>query len=337
MMYVGETPWHGLGTALNSPATAVQAIKAAGLNWRVATKPLYTADEGTHYDVPGRFAVIREDLWATPHNPVLCIVGRGYKPLQNTEAFQFFDAIAGPGHAIYHTAGALSGGVRVWILAKLPGEIRVVGDDVADKYLLLSNSHDGSSSVQIKFTPVRVVCQNTLTMALRRGTTIRVTHVGDVRFRLHQASESLGIIKQEFTTIGNTFTAMAKIPVSKERLNEYLNLVFPNPTDPKNQAGIVEATKDRSWSVYFFENGKGNAQAGVRGTLWAAYNGVTEYVDQCQSLGLENSPLARTGILDDAMRDRRLTSAWFGEGYLTKAKAFRVADDRMAAWSNWRR
>lgn len=168
MMYVGDLPWHGLGTALQKPATATEAIKAAKLDWEVVKTPVYACVGNNRLVPTDSFAVVRSDMVDKPECEVLGVVGKDYTPLQNRDAFSFFDPIAGEGAAIYHTAGVLAGGRRVWMLAKLPGETRVIGDDISHKYLLLFNSHDGSGAVGVKFTPVRVVCQNTLTMALQR-------------------------------------------------------------------------------------------------------------------------------------------------------------------------
>ena len=166
MFYINEVPWHGLGTRLDKPATAHEAITAARLDWKVVKLPLFAGSK--RIPVTDRFAVVRRTGDLIQHtDPVLGVVSHEYTPLQNQQAFQFFDPIVGQNAAIYHTAGALGKGERVWILAQLPGHIRVAGDDITEKYLLLSNSHDGKSSVTIKFTPVRVVCQNTLTLALK--------------------------------------------------------------------------------------------------------------------------------------------------------------------------
>jgi phage/plasmid-like protein (TIGR03299 family) len=309
MMYVGETPWHGLGTRLDRAATSAEAIQAAGLDWEVVKLPL-TAREGSTIHLVDRYAVVRSDLWGTKEVAVLGVVGPDYTPLQNRDAFAFFDDIVGEDAAIYHTAGALRNGERVWILAKLPSSIRVVGDDVVHKYLLLSNSHDGSSSVEVKFTPIRVVCQNTLSFALRWGSTVRVPHTRNVKERLAEAAKLLGIVEFTYAQAGTVFSSMARVPLDTATLERYLRRVFPTPRDESDTARVARAARDRDWARYFFEQGVGNQELRVRGTLWAAYNGVTEYVDH---QGRYQSP------------DNRLASVWFGEGQRIKSRAFVAA------------
>ena len=322
MFYVEKPAWHGLGTKLQKPATAAEAIQAANLSWKVVKKPIRAGKDGERQvTMPHTFATVREDLWSNLEEacPVFGLVGESYTPLQNQEAFAFFDPIVGKDAAIYETAGALGDGERIWILAKLPSDIRVIGDDIANKYLLLSNSHDGNSSVQIKFTPIRVVCQNTLTMALKRGPTLRVAHTKDVRERLRNAEKMLRLIHVKFDQIAETFSTMARINLSSKQLQEYLELVFPFPVDPEDQKALAKVQRDRAWSEYFFDQGKGNSDKGVEGTLWAAYNGVAELVDH---RGPKSS------------NDQRLNSVWFGDGYWVKARAFSVANDRLKYWQN---
>ncbi|HBO43242.1 MAG TPA: hypothetical protein DD670_04765, partial [Planctomycetaceae bacterium] len=248
--------------------------------------------------------------------PVLGVVHKSYTPLQNKEAFGFFDPIVGEKAAVYHTAGVLRDGERIWLLAKLPEPIVVVGDDVADKYLLLSNSHDGKSAVQIKFTPVRVVCNNTLTLALSDGPTIRVVHGRNMQEQLREARRVLGIVEKGFKNLATAFQAMCKVSLDSAKLDEYLAAVYPAPNDPDDPKAAKRVQENRQWSRYFFEQGAGNNRRGVQGTLWAAYNGVTEWVD--------HRKLKRTD-------ERRLESVWFGDGYFVKARALRIARATLGA------
>lgn len=319
MMYVGQKPWHGLGTELDEPATAAEAIKAAQLDWEVVKQPLFAIGGSVALPVPDKFAMVPQHKWGKADCPVFGIVGQDYTPLQNREAFTFFDDIVGRREAIYHTAGALGQGERVWILAKLPDDIQVVGDDIAEKFLLLSNSHDGESSVQVKFTPIRVVCQNTLTMALSQGPTIRVVHARDLHDRLKYAEKALGLIHQHFDEIEKSFQGMATVRMTKERVAEYVNLVFPNPRTPDNKKAWERVERDRAQARHFFEKGRGNQEKGVKDTLWAAYNGVTEYVDYYR---------IKSG------GERRLQSIWFGNGYQIKARAFKIAEEKTELWAN---
>jgi phage/plasmid-like protein (TIGR03299 family) len=275
---------------------------------------------------------VPEHLWGKPDCPVFGIVGKEYTPLQNHEAFEFFDSIVGEKAAIYHTAGALGDGERIWILAKLPSDIQVAGEDIANKFLLLSNTHDGNNSVQIKFTPVRVVCQNTLTMALRRGRTVRVVHTRDMHRRLRQSEELLGLIDSRFAEIEKAFKKLVEVKMNASKLAEFLNAVFPDPKQPEGrdpsderyQKELARAQQNRSWAAYFFEHGEGNQAKLVAGTLWAAYNGVTELVDhRCKPKQSD---------------EHRLNSIWFGDGYLVKARAFRVAENMVGSQAGlWRK
>jgi phage/plasmid-like protein (TIGR03299 family) len=314
MFYINEVPWHGLGVKLNGPATAQEAIQAANLDWPVIKLPLTAGSK--HIPVPDKFAVVRKTgNLVQKSDPVLGVVGKDYTPLQNRDAFRFFDPIVGQDAAVYHTAGALGLGERVWILAKLPGHIRVAKDDISEKYLLLSNSHDGKSSVQIKFTPVRVVCQNTLTLALGDGQAYRVIHHADIRSKLESAHQMLGLINDRFDEMEETFQAMSRVKMDSNRLSDYLATVYP---EVKETDKMELVKRDRSWSEFFFDQGRGNRLPGVAGTLWAAFNGVTEWQDHRKSRQNEN---------------QRLVSSWFGGAYQTKARAYGIAVDKMVAWN----
>ena len=319
MMYVGGAPWHGLGTRLDKPATAEEAIQAARLDWSVKKMPLFASDGENSLlklPVPDKYAVARENSL-----DVLGVVGSSYTPVQNREAFAFFDPIVGQQAAIYHTAGALGKGERVWILAKLPDSICVVGDDITEKFLLLTNSHDGTSSLQVKFTPVRVVCQNTLTLAINNGGAgIKISHHTDIHQRMKTAERMLGIVHHQFDELADTFREMVRVPMNSNRLEKYLEYVFPEPKDRQPTESETDCIqRNRSWSEYFFDQGAGNRMKGVEGTLWAAYNGVTEMLD--------HRKIRQTA-------DQRLTSIWFGEANRVKARALTGAVEMLPHFRN---
>jgi phage/plasmid-like protein (TIGR03299 family) len=333
MMYVGEVPWHGLGTPLNEPATAQKAIQAAGLDWKVVKRPLFYIANESLVRIEDKMAVIRPGQRKGEPDKVFGVVSPGYEPLQNCDAFAFFDSIVGKGAAIYHTAGALGDGERVWVLAKLPDSIHVANQDDVGKYLLLSNSHDGRSAVQVKFTPIRVVCQNTLSMALAQGRSVRVEHDRNLEIGLERAKDMLGIINARYAVIEESFGVLAQVQMQPARLKEYVEAVFPDPAPPVSSGrdgllgsararweyALKQARLSREESARLFEEGRGNRQPGIRGTLWAAYNAVAEMIDYRQ---------------DGMDADRHLRSMWFGQGYHVKVRAYQVAMEKSAAWQN---
>jgi phage/plasmid-like protein (TIGR03299 family) len=315
MMYVGEMPWHGLGTRLTKPPNAEEAICAAHLNWQVLKEHLYVGDE--HRPLPGRYAIVREDRWKRNEDSIFGTVGQGYTPLQNTDAFGFFDPIVKTGVAFYESAGALKNGERVWVMARLRKDFEVVPSDNIARYLLLSNTHDGTASVQLKFTPVRVVCKNTLNEALGRGPAIRIAHTPEMKVRLRDASDAVvSQIEHHFEDIGNRFRAMVKVSMSEPGLQGYLKAVFPEPdrdADEKaRKKAVARVQRDRAEASRLFTEGQGNEMAGVRGTLWAAYNGVTEYMD------------FHRGTYGDS---KWLENIWFGGASAVKARALDQATD----------
>jgi len=316
MMYTGEVPWHKLGTRLDRPATAAEAIEAANLDWEVAKLPLFATNGAHGVRIEGKYATMRADKIGKPDCKTFGIVSEGYTPLQNRDAFGFFDTLVRDDKAaIYHTAGALGNGERIWILAKLPDDIIVAGSDITQKYLLLSNNHDGKAGVQIKFTPIRVVCNNTLTLALSLDKNISVPHNVNLEERLVRVRQMLGTVNMGYAWIAQRFKELAKVPMDLDRLAEYLNAVFPYPPEPAKPKILDKLRTMRSRSAYFFDEGLGNREKGVAGTLWAAYNGITEMVDHSLATG---SPF----VSADA---RRLQNIWFGNGASVKARAFNVA------------
>jgi phage/plasmid-like protein (TIGR03299 family) len=304
MMYVGTKPWHGLGVELGAPATAAEAIQAAGLDYDVELAPLCTRDG---IPVPLRKAVVRCDT-----QEALGVVGNNYVPIQNRDCFNFLDAVVADGGLRYHTAGALKRGERIWLLAKLPDHIQVRGtDDIVDRYLLLSNAHDGSASLRCFFTPVRVVCANTLTLAHNRGRGegIAICHVGDLAGKVRQAQEVLGLARKFYDNLEDQINALANHYPTSAQLTRYFESLYPDPVEGSNS----RARNAREELFRLFERGLGNDVPGVRHTTWAAYNALTEFVDHHRS--------AR-GSDPEERSSNRLASIWFGSGAHLKARAF---------------
>ena len=300
MMYVGQTPWHSLGTKLDKPATADEAIQAAHLDFTVEKYQLKTTPNDLSVD--SHFATVRTDT-----SEVLGVVGSRYEPIQNRDAFTTFDALVGEGEAIYHTAGALGKGERIWILAKLPDYIRVNGNDLVEKYLLLVNSHDGSSTVRVKLTPIRVVCENTLSLALSGAEQeVHIRHTLNAKEKLKEAHEILGLTNKLYAQLDAIFNRMNETMVRGKTLTDYVEAVFPNRLESQDNSWM---TKVRYKIVELAETGQGSEMA--KGTLWGAYNAVTEYVDHYRGTKADD--------------DQRLKSMWFGSGERIKKNAFRSA------------
>lgn len=222
--YFGEEPWHKLGQKLDAPATDEEAIAAAGLDYDVTLTPVATVDGMM---VPKTRAVVRYD-----NQTVLGVVSDRYVPVQNKQAFGFLDAVVADGGLRYHTAGALGRGERVFLLAKLPGHIRVKqSDDLVDKFLLLSNAHDGSAALRVLFTPVRVVCQNTLSMALRKGQHegISIRHNSNMQAKIGEAQRVLGLATAFYDNAQAKIDRLASVHPTQAQLELYFEKLYPRP------------------------------------------------------------------------------------------------------------
>jgi phage/plasmid-like protein (TIGR03299 family) len=308
MFYAGEeVPWHKLGTHLDEPATAAEAIDAAGLAYRVDLVGLTTTD-GT--PVHQRKAVVRHDTGA-----ILGVVGNSYRPVQNAEAFAFLDALVADDLLRYETAGALGKGQRVWMLAKLPGHIRVKNsEDITNKYLLLSNSHDGSSALRIFFSGIRVVCQNTLILADQqgRGQGVYILHKGNLASKIRQAREILGLAHTYFDDLAGQLDQLANSYPSSSQLRVFFESLYPNP--PSGESTRAENVRQTLFKLY--EQGVGQDIPAIRHTALAALNSVSEFIDHHRSTR-GRSPEERAG--------RRLESALFGTGAEIKSRALTLA------------
>lgn len=333
-------PWHSHPNCkvINSVDNIADGIVLAGQNWEVSKEQLYTKD-GKAVD---SYALIRSD-----NNEVLGAgVGAYYTPLQNKEAFAWFQPFLDAKQVSLETAGALHGGQKVWILAKLArnNEEIIPGDEI-EKYLMLSNSHDGTTAVRVGFTPIRVVCANTLAAAHGDLTSklIRIKHHRGVVSALDAIKETVDAIDGEFKATAEQYRALAHKEINSRDLEEYVKTVFEmEPKEGKaelstrsqnilneileshNQrltigAQLVQANQEHEQVsqqlesnlleqvVDNFENKKNEGIAGT--TLWSAYNAVTEYLNHKRGHNV----------------DTRLNSLWFGQSAQTNQKAMTTA------------
>ena len=291
---VKEKAWHNLGQVVSDYPTSSEAIQFAGLDYEVVKSNLYThrketIQAGTDLEianpllnVPNYFANVRTDT-----NTVLGVVGKDYHIVQNRDAFAFFDAIVGGESGIlYETAGALGNGERIFITAKLPGYIRVGnGDDVTEKYLFLTTSHDGSGSITAAFTPVRIVCQNTLNASLKSMTNVvRIKHTSGAKQRLEDAHKVMGLANTLSNQLENIFNEWATVKVKDSEVKRLIQLALcPN----KETYDLLKKGAEDELSTAFkniVEDAFAYAMVNdtqqmetTKGTLFGAYNAVTGY------------------------------------------------------------
>lgn len=215
MFYVREVPWHGLGKKVENALCSEEALKEAGLDWRVIQRSLLT---DTLMEVPGFKANIRET-----DQQLLGIVTDRYSIIQNHEAFAFTDELLGEG-VRFETAGSLQNGRKVWLLAKLPESYIISGDRISP-YMVFSNSHDGSGSIKVAMTPIRIVCQNTLNLALRNAKRMWTTiHTGDMKSKLDEAKKTLLLAEYYMDRFGTEVDRLQKIKISDKKVMEFLYL-----------------------------------------------------------------------------------------------------------------
>jgi phage/plasmid-like protein (TIGR03299 family) len=319
MAYYRNVPWHGLGTRVPKDVTAENMIRAAGIDWKVELRPARGAQQINRKGEYSRYEVIRVPRSSTKEAEVLLgVVSRRYRPLQNLDAFEFFDPIVAEKKAYFETAGVIGGGERVWVMAKMPEAMQIVPGDECLKYLLLSNSHTGEGSVTVKFTSVRVVCQNTLLMAMEDGQkAYRVRHSKKMQFRLEELSDFLAITQEVFLKAEECFRRLAKIQIIEDRLERYFEAVYPRTIAQKEKR---EDPPRWGFLRRIFEEEAGLQIPGVRGTLWGAYNAVTRFEDYKQPQ-------------QEEVQDQRLERTWFGWGADIKVKALSKAKELAASWN----
>lgn len=290
---VKEKAWHELGQVVSDYPTSAEAIKFAELDFEVEKRPLFTFNSENFNDdpetdliipevkVPGFFATMRTDT-----DEVLGVVGSDYHVMQNRDAFAFFDNLVEAGDGIkYETAGALGKGERIFITAKLPEYIKVAKDDLLEQYLLLTTSHDGSSGITAAFTPIRVVCQNTLNSALRNlKNHVTFRHTANAKQRLDNAHELLGITSELSKVTQDRFRFWSKVRITDPEVEKLIQMAMvPN----KEVLDLVQAGQYEDWPTAFKNtceevveyafSAESQLVDATRGTVYGAYNAVSGY------------------------------------------------------------
>lgn len=289
---VKEKAWHGLGQIVEQAPTSGEAIGLAGLDYQVVKTPVKSAPFDLRIEdigvevlmqemvIPNHFATVRTDSMQP-----LGIVGKDYHIVQNKEAFSFFDAVATQHQVSYETAGALGRGERIFITAKLPGYIRIGDDDLIEKYIFLTNSHDGSGSITAAFTPVRIVCQNTLNAAIGNlSGAVRIRHTDNAKERLAQAHKIMGLAQKLTQQKEELFNHWAKVRISDKQLKRLIEMAMASSKETLGH--VLDGKTDLLSSQYrntvedVYEYALGDPSqnlATTAGTVFGAYNAVTGY------------------------------------------------------------
>ena len=304
MAYAGEVPWHGLGVPVSNDLTPVQMMQKAGLDWTVQEAQSFV--RWNNEEIPtGHKALIRNT-----DGKVLTNVGENWNPVQNETAFEFFSEFVMNGDMEMHTAGSLKGGQMVWALAKIKDSFEIFGGDKIDSYLLFSNPHQYGKSIDVRFTPIRVVCNNTLTLSLddKNANSVKVGH--RVEFDASQVKQALGIANQKLNTYKEIAEYLGSKRFTSDSYVEYLNTVFPRTADKRvqNQSLSVDTLSRNARLAFDVVEQQPGAQF-AEGSWWQAFNSVTYVTDHVQG---RNS-------------DNRLYSSWFGGNQLRKKDALKTA------------
>ena len=301
MMFVGATPWHGLGNQVESDITVADAIVAAGLDWEVGLKDLQTVD-----GVP----VNHRATYRKTDGSILGVVGPRYTPLQNRDSFDWFQPFLDAGECALHTAGSLHSGQKVWVLAQLNRDnSEIVAGDEVSKFILLSNSHDGTTAIRVGYTPIRVVCANTLAWAHSNTNSqlIRIRHTRSSKSNLENVRDIMDNINAGFEATAEQFRFLASKDFNQADIRRYVKVMLG--IEGTIDGDIKTRTRNIMDEILALVEGPKQSATNVRGTWWAAYNGYNEYL---------NYNKGRT-------EDNRLDSLWFGANANDNIKALEKA------------
>lgn len=297
MAYAGDVPWHGLGTRVPADLTPEQILEAAGLNWTVEKVPAYAKVDGKNVNI-GWSALVRNT-----DNKIIDTVSNDWEPVQNSEAFEFFNDFIAQGGMEMHTAGSLAGGQIVWALAKVKDGFELFGGDTVESYLHFTNFHKYGCSTDARFTPTRVVCRNTLTLSLNTKVErmVKVSHRN--KFNGDEAKLMLGIAAEKLAKYKEMAQFLGSKRYTGENVVEYFKRLWP----ASENSVRTEVTKNAREAASILETQPGANYA--PGTWWQAFNSATYMIDHVIGRNADN----------------RMQSAWYGSNKNLKVRALETA------------
>ena len=298
MAFSGDTPWHNLGKQVSPDLTPAQMLDEAGLNWTVAKEQAFVIINGEAEEID-RSALVRSS-----DNKILDVVSNDWNPVQNQEAFEFFNDFIAAGEMQMHTAGSLKDGQIVWALAKVNDSFELFKGDKIDSYLLFSNFHKYGFSTDVRFTPIRVVCNNTLTLSLNSTVERMVKISHRKQFQADNVKMMLGIAKEKLQSYKEMAEFLGSKMYKEESLVDYFQRIFPLNTSSEDKKDMSR-NASRAMSLIHSQPGAEFAE----GSWWSAFNTVTYMTDH---------EIGRSV-------DSRLTSAWYGSNKNLKTKALELA------------
>ena len=307
MMFAGrELPWHGLGTQVEEAPNSKEAIKLAELDWRVVANPIYDAAGN---EIKGFKANTRDK-----DESVLGIVSDRYQIVQNEEDFEFTDSLIAEEEMKYETAGSLRNGRQVWMLAKMP-TTKIIGDDV-DPYICFTNAHDGTGAIKVCMTPIRVVCNNTLNIALSTAKRMWSTkHMGDLAGKLHEARMTLGLATNYMKALDIAADQYANKKITDAEIEAVLDELFPVDMNKDTQRKInnVKELKDNFYICYMMPD-----IANFRNTQYGVINAMADMVGHMQ-------PARMTSTYQENNWGRIMNGHPFMDNLVKKLDALKVA------------
>ena len=295
MAYAGELPWHGLGVKVIDDLTPEQMMQKAGVDWTVEKQDMITSGGST---VSNKQALVRSS-----DGSVLDVVGKGWNPVQNAEAFNFFEEYVRAGDMQMHTAGSLNDGKMVWALAKTNESFELFDGDVTENYFLFSNPHQFGKAINIRMTPIRVVCNNTLTLSLSQNADKMVTVNHRKAFDPAEVKEHMGIANEKMQEYKSMAAFLGSKKATGDNVIQYFNEVFGAPAKEKVDGELPFTTRNAKLAYENLDVQPGANFA--QGTWWTAFNSVTNMTDHLQ--GRSN--------------DGRLVSSWYGRNRKVKLNA----------------